>query len=235
MQMKKYLFFASVFVMVLLTSAFAHLRNGKRLIEKITIEFESEGAKFLNDSLVDKMLIQNKGELPWKTKDSLVLDVLETLLENNPFVNNAEVFHFQQGVLGVTIEEKKAVVRIQGADQYYLDKEGDFFPISKNNTPKVPLYFGTLKEDQKEDVLSLIDHFDTDVFLRNELASIYYRSNSYFIGLRSYGFEVEIGQLTRMKEKLSKLKVFCAYHNNHELDREYALINLKFKNQVVGS
>ena len=235
MQMKKYLFFASVFVMVLLTSAFAHLRNGKRLIEKITIEFESEGAKFLNDSLVDKMLIQNKGELPWKTKDSLVLDVLETLLENNPFVNNAEVFHFQQGFLGVTIEEKKAVVRIQGADQYYLDKEGDFFPISKNNTPKVPLYFGTLKEDQKEDVLSLIDHFDTDVFLRNELASIYYRSNSYFIGLRSYGFEVEIGQLTRMKEKLSKLKVFCAYHNNHELDREYALINLKFKNQVVGS
>ncbi len=235
MQLKKYLFFAAVFLMVLLTSAFAHLRNSKRLIEKISIEFESEGARFLNDSLVDKMLIQNKGELPWKTKDSLVLDVLETLLENNPFVNNAEVFHFQQGVLGVIIEEKKAVVRIQGDDPYFLDQEGKRFPISKNHTPKVPLFFGTLKEDQKEEVLSLIDHFNEDAFLRNELASIHYRSNSYFIGLRSYGFEVELGQLNRMKEKLLKLKVFCAYHKNHALDREFALINLKFKNQVVGS
>jgi hypothetical protein len=94
---------------------------------------------------------------------------------------------------------------------------------------------GTLEEEKKEDLLSLIDHIDKDPFLRNELASIHYRSNSYFIGLRSYGFEVEIGMMRRIGEKLSKLKVFCAYHDNHRLKREYTLINLKFKNQVVGS
>jgi cell division protein FtsQ len=161
--------------------------------------------------------------------------MLETLLENNPYVDNAEVYHFQQGILGVNIQEKRAVVRIQGTDQYYLDKAGNQFPISNKHTPKVPLYMGTLEEEQKEDLLSLIDHIDKDPFLRNELASIHYRSNSYFIGLRSYGFEVEIGMMRRIGEKLSKLKVFCAYHDNHRLKREYTLINLKFKNQVVGS
>ena len=81
----------------------------------------------------------------------------------------------------------------------------------------------------------LINLIDKDPFLRNELASIDYRSNSYFIGLRSYGFEVEIGQIRRIGEKLSKLKVFCAYLDINLLSRNYSLINLKFKNQVVGS
>ena len=235
MPSKKHLFFVAAFLLIILVSSFAHIRNSKRLVQKITIEFQSEGAKFLNDTLVDKFLIQNKGELPWKTKDSLVLSMLETLLEDNLYVDNAEVYHFQQGVLGVSIQEKQAVVRVQGADQYYLDKNGEWFPISKNHTPKVPLFMGTLKEEQKDDLLSLIDHFESDSFLRNELASIDYRDNSYFIGLRSYEFEVEIGQLDQISEKLAKLKVFCAYHNNHSKDKKYSLINLKFKNQVVGS
>ena len=63
---------------------------------KSRINFESHGADS-NDSLVDKLLIQNKGELPWKAKDSLVLSMLESLLEDNPYIDNAEVFHFQQG------------------------------------------------------------------------------------------------------------------------------------------
>ena len=108
------------------------------------------GARFLSDSLVDKLLIQNKGELPWKAKDSLVLSMLETFLEDNPYIDKAEVFHFQQGILGVNIEEKSAVVRIQGTDQYYLDKLGNQFPISNNHTPKVPLYIGQFKENKRK-------------------------------------------------------------------------------------
>ncbi|MBT3443710.1 MAG: hypothetical protein HN443_01555 [Flavobacteriaceae bacterium] len=235
MDLKKYFFFVTVLIMMLLVTAFAHLRSDGRYIEKMTVTFKLEAPRFLNDSLVNKLLIQNKGELPWKAKDSLVLSMLEVLLEKNPYVENAEVFHFQQGILGLSIQEKKAVVRVQTSNPYYLDKSGDLFPISKNYTPKVPLFMGTLKEAQKQHLLSLIDQFNADTFLRDELASIHYRSDSYFIGLRSYGFEIELGTLGRMSEKLSKLKVFCAYHDNHPMERKYTLINLKFKNQVVGS
>jgi cell division protein FtsQ len=163
------------------------------------------------------------------------LSKLENLLENDPYVKNADVYHFQQGVLGVRIQEKKAIIRIQGPKQYYMDSSGDFFPISKNYTPKVPLYWGTLEEEQKPDLLFLVDQLNADPFLRNELASIQYRSNSFFIGLRSFGFEVEIGQVRRLKEKISKLKVFCAYRESHPSTTEFSRINLKFKNQVVGS
>ena len=235
MRLKKYLFFAFGLSFTLLMTAFAHYRNSVRLVEKITVEFEAQQSQFLNDSLVNKLLIQNKGALPWEAKDSLALSKLEHLLENDPYVKNADVYHFQQGVLGVRIQEKKAIIRIQGPKQYYMDSSGDFLPISKNYTPKVPLYWGTLEEEQKPDLLFLVDQLNADPFLRNELASIQYRSNSFFIGLRSFGFEVEIGQVRRLKEKISKLKVFCAYRESHPSTTEFSRINLKFKNQVVGS
>ena len=96
---------------------------------------------------------------------------------------------------------------------------GKKFPISINHNPLVPLYMGMVKDEQKQDLLSLIEQIERDPFLRNELATIHHQSNSYFIGLRSYGFEVEIGQIHHLVEKLSKLKVFCAYYDNHKLDR----------------
>ncbi len=235
MKYKNQLFFGIVLILMVMMSSFSYLNNSKRLIEKIEINFESQGGRFLTAFLVNKLLIQKNGVLPWKAKDSLVLSMLETFLENNTYVDNAEVFQFKKGVLGVAIREKKAVIRIQGTEQFYLDKEGNNFPISKNYTPQIPLFLGEFKEDLKNEILSLTKQLNDDPFIRAELASIQYRSNSYFIDLKSYEFEIEIGQIRRIAEKISKLKVFCAYYNNNLLEKKYSLINLKFKNQVVGS
>ena len=101
MHYKKFLFFITVFLLTILISVFAHYRNSRRLVEKISVNFESKGTQYLNDSLVNKLLILNKGELPWKAKDSLALSMLETLLENNPYVDKAEVFHLQRARLPI--------------------------------------------------------------------------------------------------------------------------------------
>ena len=55
------------------------------------------------------------------------------------------------------------------------------------------------------------------------------------MGLKSYDFEVEIGGMSMILDKLLKLKVFCTYQENNELEKKYKLISLKFKNQIVGS
>ena len=179
----------TILILVILMSAFAHFRNSKRLVGKIEVNFESHGARFLNDSLVDKLLIQNKGELPWKAKDSLVLSMLESLLEDNPYIDKAEVFHFHQGVLGVNILEKIAVLRVQGQDQFYLDRFGNQFPLSNNHTPKVPLYLGKFRENQKKDLLSLINLIDKDPDVDTE---------GYTVGL-GYQHEMDNGLAIRLE------------------------------------
>ena len=41
--------------------------------------------------------------------------------------------------------------------------------------------------------------------------------------------------MSKVLDKLLKLKVFCAYQDNNELEKKYKLISLKYKNQIVGS
>ena len=235
MKFKNNIFFGSTLLGLILLSAFAHQQNKLREIGHISIDFKSDGPKFLSHSTVNKLLIQNIGELSCETKDSLDLIKLEALLENTPYILNAEVFCFPEGTLGINILEKKPLVMIQGDNTYYLDNFGSEFPISESYNPLVPTYIGELNSFQKNNLLALVNFFNKDPFLASELQRIYHKSNSFYVGLKSYDFEVEIGSMSMVSDKLLKLKVFCTYKQNNELEKKYKLISLKFKNQIVGS
>ncbi len=235
MKFKNNIFFGLTLIGLILLSAFAHQQNKLREIGHISIDFKSDGPKFLSHSTVNKLLIQNIGELSCETKDSLDLIKLEALLENTPYILNAEVFCFPEGTLGINILEKKPFVMIQGDNTYYLDNFGSEFPISESYSPLVPVFIGELNSFDKKNLLALVNFFNEDPFLKSELKTIYHKSNSFFVGLRSYDFEVEIGSMSKVLDKLLKLKVFCAYQDNNELEKKYKLISLKYKNQIVGS
>ena len=235
MKLKNNIFFGLTLIVIILLSAFAHKQNKRRKIGSISINFKSDGPKFLSPSFVNKLLIQNIGELSSETKDSLDLSRLETLLENTPYILNAEAFCFPEGTLGINILEKKPLVMIRGDNTYYLDNFGTEFPISESYSPLVPVFVGELNSFDKKNLLALVNFFNKDPFLKSELKTIYHKSSSFFVGLRSYDFQVEIGSISKTSDKLLKLKVFCAYQDNNELEKKYKLISLKYKNQIVGS
>tara|TARA_Y100000996_G_scaffold412160_1_gene397648 strand:- start:54 stop:761 length:708 start_codon:yes stop_codon:yes gene_type:complete len=235
MKLKNNIFFGLTLIVIILLSAFAHQQNKRRKIGSISINFKSDGPKFLSRSFVNKLLIQNIGELSSETKDSLDLSRLETLLENTPYILNAEAFCFPEGTLGINILEKKPLVMIQGDNSYYLDNFGSEFPVSESYSPLIPIYNGELNSSDKNNLLTLVNFFNEDPFLKGEIETIYNKSNSFYVGLKSYDFEVEIGGMSMILDKLLKLKVFCTYQENNELEKKYKLISLKFKNQIVGS
>ena len=235
MKFKNNFFFGLTLTGLILLSAFAHQQNKLREIGHISINFQGDGPKFLSPSTVNKLLIQNIGELSCETKDILDLIKIEALLENTPYILNAEVFCFPEGTLGINILEKKPLVMIQGDNTYYLDNFGSEFPITESYSPSVPVFIGELNSFHKNNLLALINYFNEDSFLKSELKTIYHKSNSFYVGLRSYDFDVEIGSMSMVLDKLLKLKVFCAYTDNNELEKKYKLISLKYKNQIVGS
>ena len=235
MRYKNYLFISLIILGLIFLSGVAHYKNNERKIGQIIIDFKNDGTGFISPDIVNKLLIQKKGELPWEAKDSLDLNMLETFLENNPYVLKAEVFSFPEGILGINIQEKQAIVRVKGEKTFYLDKFGTKLPLSKSYLPKVPTFVGELNEISKKGLLSLIYFFNKDPFLKSELITIYYKSDNFYIKLRSFDFEVEIGDMTQLQNKLQRLKIFCAYQMNSKLEKKFKLISLKFKNQIVGS
>ena len=235
MKVKNYAFFGLIFLLVLSLSGFAHFKNKDREVTEFVISFEFNYSRFLNDSLVNKLLIQNTQSLPWKSLDSLDLNMLESLIEKNPFIQNAEVFNYPQGIVGVRIQERKPVLRILGDANYYIDQFANKVPVSKRYSPNVPVFVGMLSEARKKEVLYILKAIKQDLFFERELAVIFIKNNSYYLELRSFDFEIEIGRLNDFSAKLDKLKVFCAYQQNNESEKQYKHISLKFKNQIVGS
>ena len=156
MKVKNYAFFGLIFLLVLSLSGFAHFKNKDREVTEFVISFEFNYSRFLNDSVVNKLLIQNTQSLPWKSLDSLDLNMLESLIEKNPFIQNAEVFNYPQGIVGVRIQERKPVLRILGDANYYIDQFANKVPVSKRYSPNVPVFVGMLSEARKKEVLYIL-------------------------------------------------------------------------------
>ena len=77
MRYKNYLFISLLILGLIFLSGLAHYKNNERKIGQIIIDFKNDGTGFISPDIVNKLLIQKKGELPWEAKDSLDLNMLE--------------------------------------------------------------------------------------------------------------------------------------------------------------
>ena len=235
MKIKNIVFFAIIFLLSLLLTSFSHWKNQHRFVKITEVIFESGSPKFLSIHLVDKMLKQNLDILPKKIKEGLDLNILELLIEKNPYVSNAEVFYYPEGSLGVKVKEQKPEVKILSDSSYYYNAEGLRIPLSDKFNPDVPVFIGKLEKHQKEDLLFLITNFKEDDFLKNQLKEIRYEWKSYYIKLHSFDFEIEFGSTNNIKEKIKKLKVFSAFQKRTKRKLNFKKINLKYNKQIVAS
>ena len=104
--------------------AFTNARNKSRVIAKPKVEFVGSDNLFLTQDNVSKLLIQNPSGLHNDKKDIIDLNVLESALNSNPMVKNAEVFMSVNGELSAEIEQKRPIARVHTNASYYVDDEG---------------------------------------------------------------------------------------------------------------
>ena len=88
----KYLSFLLLMVGFGLLYSFSSARNLEKKVENIEIEFEGENTHFLTNSMVDKLLIQNRQTVKNLQKSVIDLYGLENQVSRNPYVE--EFFGF---------------------------------------------------------------------------------------------------------------------------------------------
>jgi hypothetical protein len=81
----------------------------------------------------------------------------------------------------------------------------------------------------------LIAKLKTDPLLEMELKQISLSNNQYTLELKSFPFEVVLGDSTQLIKKLEKLKIFCAFQTSQDSLKGYDKINLSYENQVVAT
>ncbi|MDG1762560.1 MAG: hypothetical protein P8H38_04825 [Flavobacteriaceae bacterium] len=234
--MKAYKSIIFLFVMLLLAggvSWFSYLKNKARTITKVEIKF-THPSLLLDTLLVNKLLTQNLDEQSKQFKDSLDLNMLETQLKRTPEVKNIEVYILPQGGVSVEVTERKPLFEVAAERRFFGDAEGVLFEYQVIDSLKLPVFEMDSTFTSVIPTAKLITKLRNDPLLDMELETIYLRDNEYTLGLRSFPFEVILGDSTQLKQKIEKLKVFCAFQNSQDSLNGYDKINLSYKNQVVA-
>lgn len=218
--------------LIISVSIFGILRNQSKKSFKKSIIYSGENV-FLNDSLVNKLLTQILHDKFLKTKDSLDLNIIESELKNNHFIEKVEVYWKFYDSLEIKIKEREPLYILKN-EKYYVDSNGKSFPMKKIKKD-LPEVFTKLSNDNLNMITKFILRINQDNFMRRELNKIYFENNEFKINLKSFDFNIIFGNSKRFKEKVEKLKVFCAFQNAQDSLKNYPVVNLNYLNQVIAS
>jgi len=250
---------ASLLVLVaLLGLAESSRRDVKFTNLKVNID-TSEGNYFVDDLDIESQVFAHG----YQTGIEPVLNIdkkqLEDQFDKMPSVKKSEVYTTLNGVLYVDIKQRTPLVRVFANNQsFYIDKEGYVMPLSSKYTAKVPvangvinikyedvagMNFATRNELTKEgkgayklfEAYTLCKKFKDVDFWNAQFKQIYFKYDGDIELVPSVGNHVIlINGVENLDESLTKLMILYKEGLSKTGWNNYEVINLKYKDQIVG-
>ncbi|WP_299338617.1 cell division protein FtsQ/DivIB [uncultured Psychroserpens sp.] len=214
--------------------AFSSVRNSTRKVEAPNIKFVGDDNLFVTHETVSKLLIQNQESVTNKPKDIIDLNELETALNSNPMIKQAQVFMSVDGLITAEIEQKKPIARVSTNASYYIDETGSFMPLSTNYSARVPLVTGYIEKNDLANVHVVAKKVQADEFLMKHVVLIHQNQDKTIdLKFRSHDFNIHLGTLELLDKKIDNLKAFYKKAMKDKALDSYKLVNLKFDKQVI--
>lgn len=231
----KYILFFCLLISVGFLYSFSASRNQQKKVTKIDVNIEAGISKFLNHSMVNKLLIQKNESVKNLPKSVINLYGLESNISKNPYVEKAVVFLTIQGTLKTMVKQRTPIVRIiQDEDVYYVDKQGIKVPLSDNYSARVLLVSGIKNDVEMKEIMPLISTILEDSFLEKEIVGVEIVKNGEVqLAVRSGDYKIDFGTISEIEPKFRKLKAFYNKTFRDKTIQNYKLINVKYHNQVV--
>ena len=214
--------------------AFSNQRSKKRTVNGINIQFVGDQNLYITEAMVNKLLIQKYGSLTNVTKEKLVLNTIEEVIETNDMVKNAQVYLTVNGELTSKIVQRRPIGRIEGNTKFYLDDEGKRMPLSMSHSARVPIITGKITGKSLVDVYEILKYINNDNFLRKNVIGIHVEDEQkYQLKFRMENFVVNLGGVDNLEKKFKNFKAFYAKANKDRTLENFTIVSLEFNNQVV--
>ena len=220
--------------LVLFLYAFSSFKNDSRPIENVSVQFTGQNNVFITTEMVNKLLILSQEKPYFLHKDDIDLRELEFLLESNNMIKSAQVYLTVNGVVMAKVEQKIPIARVENDEMFYIDDEGFRMPLSTEHSARVPLVYGVVEDEDLQRVYKLALAAFNDSFLKIYLTEIHQNKNKEIsLKLRLLDFEVLVGNIDNLEQKLKNLKAFYQKAKKDNMLDVYKSVNLQFDNQVV--
>lgn len=224
----------TIIILPVLLQAFASSRNEKRKIKEVQIDYLGNQNVYITDENIHQILfndIDTNGEI---RRNDLRIKDLESRLDNNPMIDNSEVYVTVDGILKTKIKQREPIARIfNGQNFYYLDNKGREMPLSRAYSARVPIIVGTVNTQNLEDVYFLAQYIYNDKFLSENVIEIGVDKKLFRLRMRIADFDVILGDISDLKIKFDNLKAFYKKASKDNILNKYHQVNLQYSNQVV--
>ena len=220
--------------LVVFLYAFSSHKNNSRLVTNLAVQFTGKENVYITTEMVNKLLIQNQEQLYNLPKDNLDLKEMEFLLESNDMIKSAQVYLTVNGEVRAEIEQKQPIARVYSKTTFYIDEDGFWMPLSPQHSARVPLITGVVEKEDLEVVYTMALKVYKDSFLKMYVTEIHQHQNKEIsLKMRLLDFEVLVGTLENLDQKIKNLKAFYQKAKKDKLLGIYKSVNLQFDNQVV--
>ena len=241
-----WLVFLTIIGLVLLSSV-ANKKNSFADGVQVEVNPLAGGDKLISERDVKQALLKSFGNTLEGTELArLDVERMERVLEEDPFVFDAEAYVDQKNVLHVRITQREPMLRILDihGGNYYLDKNGVKMPSSKNFAARVLVATGNIapyatdfrdkKRNTLKDLFTLTQTLLADEFFHTFIQQIHVNNAGEFILVPLIGDQkIVLGSARKMEDKLHRLKIFYQQGMPYAGWNVYETINLKYNGQVV--
>lgn len=171
---------------------------------------------------------------PSKRIGDIDIPMLEKEVNNFPSVDSANVYLNLNGNLNVDIVQKVPAFRLnKNGQDFYVDKKGNEFPISKNYSHPSMLVTGDVKRGEYLKLAELVEKINKDDFSRKYFIGIKKEKNSYYLLTSEGNFRVEIGDLDHIEFKVKGFKAFVEKFLVYQDPQKYSKVSVRYDNQIV--
>lgn len=238
----------AVVVGVFLTFGFIRAEKAKEQVQELDLRVDHSAGSYFIDKVVvaDQLRRTGWGELVGMRLDSLDLHAIETSIQRNPFVASAQAYIDMQGRLSIEVSQREPVLRVvnQYMESFYLDQDARVMPTSKQYSAAVLVASGQINDRPAPGASVYSERlqqlFELNQFIRNDdllnalFVQIYVNGKGEFELIPRVGnHTVLLGDLSMLEEKMEKLLALYQTSFSETEWKEYRLINLKFKDQVI--
>ncbi len=258
---KKLLIFSMWTIMsigLVVTLGFVNSVQKELKCKRVLVTFNGNVQQEFVDQQEILELIKSKQKLIGKPLGSINTTLLEKIIMSNPFVQKAEVYSSVDGNVNVAVTQRNPLVRIitMKDEQFYIDDNGNFVPVSTKYSPPVLVANGFIFDrysQQKinfvisgvndsasqtkpmiEQVYELAQFIEADTFWSAQAEQIYVNENQELELIpRTGNHRIVFGNAENLTEKFNRLMIFYTQGLNKTGWNNYSIINLKYRNQVV--
>jgi cell division protein FtsQ len=236
-----------VIVVVILIGAAMHKKNSFAHEVKVEVVPLADGDKLISEQDVQQAMLRAFGNTLEGTELArLDVERMERVLEEDPFVEDADAYVDQNNILHLRVSQRAPLLRVldNNGGNYYLDEKGVKMPPSKNFTARVLVATGNIspynpeflqkKRSTLKDLYALTNALLADEFLSRLIQQIHVNAAGDFVLVPLIGNQrIILGNIRRLDDKFRRLKVFYQEGIPYAGWRKYSTINLKYSGQVV--